>query len=828
MDKMDRIKWSDRILTADTECVGLLWDIRKDKREDMHVIHAKDLETGEVFTFFDDFKDRKNAVWLDEFEEGFKAGDLAEGVRALRKCRILIMQNIAGFDALAIEKTFGEFKRNHFERTSDPNFPFKTMDTAVMSRTLNPERKLPPQAYSMGIKLPGPHTIEAHGIRIGRFKPEHEDWSCLSVDMIHRCSEDVEIGEDFYKYLMVEWREHLLRPNKITGLDITNAYYCELRMAFTVARQEQRGFAVDVKLMNELITELDEKIDATEAAFRPHMPKRIKMKKLAPAQVEKFADSMADYPGVEYSSVMQYEQELDKCGYRASYAATYWNILTKKGAYLANVTKYIPKARGFAHEYRDNPPVHGPFTPLVWEDIPLGNRDAVKQILFKYGWRGVNYNDTELEFIEDNDGELPVPWAGKIDSDSIERWEESEHEIPDWCKGIAEWYVLMSRRNQILNKKDPAYFDQNGAWPKQQSGNKECRGLLANAICFGHDEEEWEGHTAQEYYEITGSWPIIGHWRVPAKAFHAATNTFRMRHKVVVNIPSRGLYGKEMRRIFIAGPGKMILGCDGAGLELRMLAHFMNDPDYQEIILNGDIHTHNQQLAGLSKRDYAKTFIYAFLYGSGIPNLARQLGLTFAIVEKAVSRFKRELPKLTSLLERVEAAGKRFGYMLAVDGRWGRIRSKGGDLLLHTALNVLLQMTGSLVMKWGECFAEDEAVSNGVIDSIDDFPIIAHVHDEAQMEIPKADVEEMEYVISGGKEGWKREEKRTYIDTKGRMWSAPVCLSDLSEDCLTIRRRYHPLGEIYCKSITKAGEFLKLRCPTAGEYMLGDSWEETH
>jgi hypothetical protein len=607
MDKMDRIKWSDRILTADTECVGLLWDIRKDKREDMHVIHAKDLETGEVFTFFDDFKDRKNAVWLDEFEEGFKAGDLAEGVRALRKCRILIMQNIAGFDALAIEKTFGEFKRNHFERTSDPNFPFKTMDTAVMSRTLNPERKLPPQAYSMGIKLPGPHTIEAHGIRIGRFKPEHEDWSCLSVDMIHRCSEDVEIGEDFYKYLMVEWREHLLRPNKITGLDITNAYYCELRMAFTVARQEQRGFAVDVKLMNELITELDEKIDATEAAFRPHMPKRIKMKKLAPAQVEKFADSMADYPGVEYSSVMQYEQELDKCGYRASYAATYWNILTKKGAYLANVTKYIPKARGFAHEYGDNPPVHGPFTPLVWEDIPLGNRDAVKQILFKHGWRGVNYNDTELEFLEDNDGELPVPWAGKIDSDSIERWEESEHEIPDWCKGIAEWYVLMSRRNQILNKKDPAYFDQNGAWPKQQSGNKECRGLLANAICFDEDSEFYM-RRAQDHYQEYDFWPTSGHWRVPAKAFHAATNTFRMRHKVVVNIPSRGLYGKEMRRIFIAGPGMMILGCDGAGLELRMLAHFMNDPEYQEVILSGDIHTHNQHLAGLDKRDYAKTF----------------------------------------------------------------------------------------------------------------------------------------------------------------------------------------------------------------------------
>jgi hypothetical protein len=34
----------------------------------------------------------------------------------------------------------------------------------------------------------------------------------------------------------------------------------------------------------------------------------------------------------------------------------------------------------------------------------------------------------------------------------------------------------------------------------------------------------------------------------------------------------------------------------------------MNDPEYQEVILSGDIHTHNQHLAGLDKRDYAKTF----------------------------------------------------------------------------------------------------------------------------------------------------------------------------------------------------------------------------
>jgi len=771
-----------RIITADTETVGLLWDMREGHPEDMHIIHCKDFETGELFTFFDDFDDRINAVWLDEYEGGFKAGSIADGIEFLRTCEVLIMHNVSGFDALAIEKAYGSFKRNHFEMRGPGQkysdiMPYKTMDTAVISRVLNPERQLPGQAYTMGIKLPGPHTIESHGIRMGRFKPEHEDWSHLSIAMIHRCSEDVEIGEDMFKSLLVkEWREQMARPNKMTWLDIRNAYYCELRMAFAVARQEQRGFAVDVELMNKLLVEMDEKILAVEKAFRPNMPQRIKKRKLTPAQIEGFCNSLAE--ATDIATSLQYEQDLEKIENRGSYATTYWKLVTAKGAFLKNVTKYIPKARGFMHEYSEEDlPVHGPFTPLVWEDIQLGNRDQVKQLLYKQGWRGVNYNDTELEYIENNDGELPHPWSGKIDADSIEAWEESGKEIPEWCRGIAEWYVINSRRNQILNQKDPAYFNKNKVWPRQASGKNECRGLLANAICFDEDSR-WYMKRSTEHYEELGFWPTEGHWRVPARAFHCATNTFRLRHKVVVNIPSRGLYGKQMRQIFIAGPGNVLLGCDGAGLELRMLAHFMNDPVYQDIILNGDIHTHNQNLAGLPTRDMAKTFVYATLYGSGIPNLSRQMGLDLHQTEQSVEKFKRELPSLTNLLERVESAANNFGYMLAVDGRWGRIRSKGGDLLLHTALNVLLQMTGSLVMKWSHIFAEDMAVEEGLIASFDEFPMVAHVHDELQMDVQPDKAEQY--------------------------------------------------GKIYCDAITKAGEFLKLRCPTAGEALIGKDWSETH
>jgi hypothetical protein len=181
------------------------------------------------------------------------------------------------------------------------------------------------------------------------------------------------------------------------------------------------------------------------------------------------------------------------------------------------------------------------------------------------------------------------------------------------------------------------------------------------------------------------------------------------------------------------------------------------------------------------------------------------------------------------LLERVEKAGKKFGYLLAVDGRWGRIRSKGGDLLLHTALNVLLQMTGSLVMKWAQVRVEDTCNALGHIDSISDFPIVAHVHDEAQMEIDAEEVEEFTYEIPY--QDWKKEEKRTMIDEDGRIWSAPKIIGEFEDDerrTYTIQRMYHPIGDQYCKALEWAGKYLGLRCPTAGEYMIGESWADTH
>ena len=70
----------------------------------------------------------------------------------------------------------------------------------------------------------------------------------------------------------------------------------------------------------------------------------------------------------------------------------------------------------------------------------------------------------------------------------------------------------------------------------------------------------------------------------------------------LAQVPSgHSAFGKECRELFKARKKYRFIGCDASGLELRMLAHYMNDEDYTHEILHGDIHTANQKAAGLVK-----------------------------------------------------------------------------------------------------------------------------------------------------------------------------------------------------------------------------------
>lgn len=529
----------------------------------------------------------------------------------LMECEAFVFQNGVGFDLHVFEKCFDFWRFNYLQPRMGmehcDEFPFKFMDTMLVSQLTYPDRPLDHKAYALGLGNTGPHSIAAHGIRMGRHKPEHDDWSTLTDDMIHRNVEDVEIGSDYHTFLMNgDWKEQMSRGvNKRTGLDLRTAYRMEVQVAMMISRQEQRGFRFDMAVAYQDWLDMGKEMAIISDAVEPHIPLRLVTKPYKFAELKKRYDAAAKtghwseqylkgiFNGIHNSLKFNADARMgDK--------ATMWELTTKSGDYSKRLQGYFPEMRGNINDTPD-PLVAGPFTPISFEHMGLGALDYVKEfVLYPHGWRGVNLSDSEQEWFDEH-GDVRYPWSGKIDEDSIKLWNE-RGTVPEWAEKIVSYYVLRSRRSVILNPKDVAHFNEKGEWPRQKNGRNECRGLLAVAYNKDYDL------MGMDYYVKYREWPSSydEEWRVPAAAFSIGTNTFRMRHRFVVNIPARGL--RPLRHLFIAKKGYKVLGCDGAGLELRMLAHFMADAVYQEIILHGDIHTHNQLKAGLPSRDIAKTF----------------------------------------------------------------------------------------------------------------------------------------------------------------------------------------------------------------------------
>jgi len=193
-------------------------------------------------------------------------------------------------------------------------------------------------------------------------------------------------------------------------------------------------------------------------------------------------------------------------------------------------------------------------------------------------------------------------------------------------------------------------------------------------------------------------------------------------------VASNKEYGAEMRGLFTVHPGKVLVGADLSGLELRCLAHYMNDPGYTNEILTGDIHTKNQQSAGLGTRDEAKTFIYAYLYGGGDDLIGKIVGGGKKEGKKIKKKFLDNTPALKKLRRLVEAASER-GYIKALDGRRINIRST------HSALNFLLQSAGAIIAKRAWVIFHQNCTLP--------FKQLGVIHDEIQIECDPQDADEI-------------------------------------------------------------------------------------
>jgi DNA polymerase-1 len=247
------------------------------------------------------------------------------------------------------------------------------------------------------------------------------------------------------------------------------------------------------------------------------------------------------------------------------------------------------------------------------------------------------------------------------------------------------------------------------------------------------------------------------------------TITGRMAHRApnMAQVPSvKSPYGVECRACWTTPKGYKLIGIDASGLELRMLAHYMKDEEFTNEIINGDIHSRNQKIAGLQSRNQAKTFIYALLYGAGDAKLGSVVGGSKDYGARLRERFFANQPAFKTLRDRVTKASRK-GYLKGIDGRKIYIRNA------HASLNSLLQGGGAITMKRALIILNNKARKRNL-----DFKFVANIHDEWQVEVHKTHAE--------------------YF------------------------------GKLGIEAIQEAGDYYNLRCPLDAEYKIGDDWSETH
>ena len=377
------------------------------------------------------------------------------------------------------------------------------------------------------------------------------------------------------------------------------------------------------------------------------------------------------------------------------------------------VLKYKKDGSIWANQLIDGCNVQGDYTKIMWEEFNLASPTQINKRLDTLGWK---------------------PTVKTKGGDSYKICPENLATIPDTApqavKGLKAWKVLETRWKLAKEWLDGS----------QQTGRVHGRVITPGAVT----------HRAAHRGPNMANIPSVPHgkdgilWKMD------------------------GMYAAECRQVFKVPEGKLLVGTDAAGIQLRVLAHYMNDPVYTEQVIDGDIHTFNMNALGRHCKDRptAKTFIYAFLLGAGVGKIAEILGCNGTQANKAMQNFYEALPSLKRLKsEASRAAG--MGWMKGLDGRILTIGSE------HLALSVYLQGGETVIMRLANLFWQRQAKKEGL-----NFKQCAWVHDEWQTEVDANQAER--------------------------------------------------LGEIQVQSIIDAGAFFKLNCPMDGEAKIGRNWLETH
>lgn len=258
---------------------------------------------------------------------------------------VLIAHNGIGYDFPLLKKLYGW------------TYKGKVVDTLIMSRLLNPKRLVP---FNCANKKAGPHSLEAWGYRVGRGKPEHNDWEVFSEEMLHRCTEDVEILELVYKALLEESK----------GGKWRDAFLMSFELFTRLQQQEEYGWLVDQDHMHKCIRQLTRWVDLIDKVITPRLPQVLEIEETKKAG--------------EYNYIKK--------------------PFLKSGAYSQSVSDWGARC-GIDLSTK---PVMGAFSRISFRVTDLNSNAETKDFLLQLGWEPLEWNTND-------EGERTSPKLSKDD-----------------------------------------------------------------------------------------------------------------------------------------------------------------------------------------------------------------------------------------------------------------------------------------------------------------------------------------------------------------------------------------------------------------------------
>jgi len=231
------------------------------------------------------------------------------------------------------------------------------------------------------------------------------------------------------------------------------------------------------------------------------------------------------------------------------------------------------------------------------------------------------------------------------------------------------------------------------------------------------------------------------------------------------NIPVRGEYGAKIREAFIAEKGFKIVSADYSQIELRLVAHFSEDPLLLEAFKNDeDIHAQTaSEVFGVDKtlvspemRRRAKAINFGIIYGMGAQGLSEELGISVSDAKLYIDTYFSHYRRVREFIETAVEAAKKKGYSETLFGRRRYIAE------LHSQSVQFLRLGERMAVNTPIQGSAADMIKKAMIDISRRFKkegfssaMILQIHDELIFEVPEIELpavvdivrEEMEGVL---------------------------------------------------------------------------------